>query len=141
MNGSRYQKLGTAINRWTGKAKTWDQSERGLSLVESLIAVAILGVTAVALVVAMSTGMIAVRGMEEGVIAQNLVRTQLEYVKSCPYDSEATSYPDIDTPEGYAISVGVSSVPDTGSDIQKVTATVSREGVDILTVEDYKVSR
>jgi len=138
MNGSRYQKLGTAINRWTGKAKTWGQSERGLSLVESLIAVAILGVTAVALVVAMSTGMIAVRGMEEGVITQNLVRTQLEYVKSCPYDS---SYPTVDTPEGYAISVGVSSIPDTGSDIQKVTATVSREGVDILIVEDYKVNR
>ena len=138
MNGSRYQKLGTAINRWTGRAKTWDQSERGLSLVESLIAVAILGVTAVALVVAMSTGMIAVRGMEEGVITQNLVRTQLEYVKSCPYDS---SYPTVDTPEGYAISVGVDSIPDTGSDIQKVTATVSREGVDILIVEDYKVNR
>ena len=138
MKGSRYRKLGTAINQWTGKAKTWDQSERGLSLVESLIAVAILGVTAVALVVAMSTGMIAVRGMEEEVITQNLVRTQLEYVKSCPYDS---SYPAIDTPEDYTISVGVSSIPDTGSDIQKVTATVSREGVDILIVEDYKVNR
>ncbi len=129
------------------------EDETGLGLVESLAAVAILGVAMVAFVVALSTGSIAVRESDQEAVAQSLVQTQLEYVESYPYNSEAATYPyayiyngtynpnPITLPEGYDISVEVSPIPDTDTDIQQVTVTISREGEEILTVEDYKVNR
>ncbi|GAH90626.1 unnamed protein product [marine sediment metagenome] len=143
----------TAINQWLIKAKVWLQDEKGLGLVESLAAVAILGIAAVAFVAALSTESIVVRQGDQEVMAQSLVQAQLEYVKGYPYDFGATTYPHVYTydaiynpnpvtlPEGYIISVGVDSVPDTDTDIQKITVIISRDGEDILTVEDHKVNR
>ncbi len=128
------------IKRWFGKLRVL-QDERGLSLVESLIAVAILGTTAVVFVVALSTGSIAVRENDQEVVAQSLARTQLEYTKGYPYDPIPASYPTVNATAGYAISVNVTATPDTDTDIQKITVTISREGEDILTVVDYKVNR
>jgi type II secretory pathway pseudopilin PulG len=147
------QKMKTTINQWLVKAKGWLQDEKGVGLVESLVAVAILGIAAVVFVAALSTESIAVREEDQQVVAQSLAQAQLEYVKSYPYDSGATTYPYVDTygatynpnpvtlPEGYTISVEVASIPDTDTDIQKITVTISREGDDILIVEDYKVNR
>ena len=129
------------IRQWLARAKMLIQDQRGLGLVESLVAVAILGTAVTAFIIALSTGSIAVREQEEQVVAQGLAQTQLEYVKSYAYDTEATAYPTVDTPEGYAISVVVSSVPDTDAAIQKITVTISREAEDILAVENYKVNR
>ena len=128
------------IKQWFGKLRVL-QDERGLSLVESLIAVAILGTTAVVFVVALSTGSIAVRENDQEVVAQSLARTQLEYTKGYPYDPVPASYPTVNATAGYAISVNVTATPDTDTDIQKITVTISREGEDILTVVDYKVNR
>ena len=128
------------IKRWFGKLRVL-QDERGLSLVESLIAVAIVGTTAVVFVVALSTGSIAVRENNQEVVAQSLARTQLEYTKGYPYDPIPASYPTVNATAGYAISVNVTATPDTDTDIQKITVTISREGEDILTVVDYKVNR
>lgn len=117
------------------------QAQTGLGLVETLVAVAILGTSVVAFVVALSTGSIAVGKQDEDVVAQGLAQSQLEYVKSCSYDAGASTYPAEAAPEGYTISVGVSSVPNTDDDIQKVTVSIIRDGENILTVEDYKVNR
>jgi type II secretory pathway pseudopilin PulG len=123
------------------RVKKRAQDQRGLGLVETLVAVAILGTSVVAFVVALSAGSIAVGEQGEEVVAQSLVRTQLEYVKGCAYDPEATTYPAVEAPEGYAISVGVTSIAGTDDDIQKITVTISRESENIITVEDYKVNR
>jgi len=133
--------MGMITNQWLARTRVWVQDQRGLGLVESLAAVAILGVVTVAFVVALSAGSIAVRESSQEVVTQRLARTQLEYVKGYPYDPEATTYPAVDAPEGYTVSVEVASIPDTDTDIQKITVTVSREGEDVLTVEDYKVNR
>jgi type II secretory pathway pseudopilin PulG len=117
------------------------QGQRGLGLVETLVAVAILGTSVVAFVAALSAGSIAVGEQDEKVVAQSLAQTQLEYTKSYLYDPEATTYPTVDTPEGYVISVDVASIPDTDADIQKITVTISRDSEDIMTVADYKVNR
>ncbi len=127
------------INQWLARVKVRIQDQRGLGLVESLAAVAILGTAVVAFVVALSAGSIAVREQDQQVVAQSLVRTQLEYIKGLSYD--ITSYPTVDTLEGYTISVEVASIPDTDADIQKITVTISRDGEDLLSVEDYKVNR
>jgi len=129
------------MRQWLRRVKVGVQDERGLGVVESLAAVAILAAAVIAFVVALSTGSIAVREVDQEVITQSLVRTQLEYIKSYPYVPGATTYPKVDAPEGYTISVKVSSILDTNTDIQKITVTILREDVDILTVDDYKVNR
>jgi len=141
--------------QWFRRIKVWVQDETGLGLVESLAAVAILGVAATSFVASLSTGAIAVREGDQEVVAQSLARTQLEYVKNYPYNPEATTYPYVYTynktynpnpitlPEGYDISVVVSPIPEASgnTDIQRITVTISREGVELLTVDNYKVSR
>jgi len=117
------------------------QSQTGLGLVETLVAVSILGTSVVAFVVALSAGSLAVTEQNEAVVAQSLVQTQLEYTKSSTFVPGAATYPAIDTPEDYVIFVEVSSVPDADTDIQKITVTVSRESESILSVSDYKVNR
>ena len=76
----------TTTKQWLARARVWLQDERGLGLVESLAAVAILGVVVAAFVVALSSGTIAVRKGDQEVVAQSLAQTQLEYVKGYPYD-------------------------------------------------------
>jgi type II secretory pathway pseudopilin PulG len=117
------------------------RGQRGLGLVETLIAVAILGTAVVAFVTALSAGSIAVGENDAEMVAQGLAQSQLEYTKSYAYDSGATTYPAVDAPEGYGISVSVSSVPGTDSDIQKIIVTINHEGETVLEVEDYKVNR
>jgi len=133
----------TIVNGWLAGLRVRAQDERGLGLIESMVAVAVLGTAVVAFVTALSTGSTAVRLSEYETIAQRLAQAELENIKSYTYNPEATTYStdDVDTPEGYSISVAVSSIPDTDTDIQKVTATVSLAGEDILTVESYKVNR
>lgn len=117
------------------------QDQRGLGLVESLVAVAILGIAVVAFIVALSAGMLAVREQGREVVAQRLARSQLEHIKSYPYNPEATTYPLVAYPPGYTVAVVVSSVPDADVDIQKIAVTVSDEEGTLLVVEDYKVNR
>lgn len=115
--------------------------ERGIALVESLVALAILGTTVVTLIIALATGSIAVGQTDEATVAQGLARTQLEYIKGYAYDGGATTYPAVAAPPGYAISVGVSAIAGTNADIQKITANITRAGVLVMTIEDYKVNR
>jgi len=119
----------------------WDWDERGITLVESVVAIAILGGGVLTMVLSMSGGALAIRENDQEVSAQSLARTQMEYIKNYTYDPDATTYPTVSVPNGYSISVGVTSVPSTNTNIQKVTANISRDGAVIMTVEDYKVDR
>ena len=126
---------------WLEKAGARLQSQSGMSLVESVVAIGILGIAITAFVTGLSTGSISVREMEQQTIAQRMVRTQLEYVKSYAFEPGAATYPVVSTPEGYTVSVDVTAVPGGDTSIQKITVVVRREGEDLLSVEDYKVDR
>jgi len=128
------------IRQWLGKPELL-QEEKGLTMVESLVTIAIVGVAVVAFAIALSTGSLAVNESDQEVMVQSLARTQLEYIKGYPYDPGASTYPTVNTTDNYSISVAVTSIPDTDANIQKITANISREGQVILTVEDYKVNR
>ena len=131
----------SGIRQWLARMRLRVRDERGLSLIEALVAISVTAVAVVAIVTALSSGAIAVGEGESEAVAQRLARTQLEYVKGSSYDAVGASYSTLDTPEGYALSFDVDTVPDTDNDIQKITVTVSQDGEDILEVEDYKVNR
>jgi len=125
---------------WLRKFKAFED-EKGLTLAESLVTVAIVGVALVTFAVALSTGSLAMSESDQEVTVQSLAQTQMEYIKGYPYDPGATTYPTVSTTDNYSISVAVASVPDADANIQKVTANISRDGQVLLTIENYKVNR
>ena len=128
--------------QWLWKRRLAFSSEKGVGLVESLIAVAIVGIAITALVATLSTGSIAVRKTDERVTAENLAQAQLEYTKAQAYRTAPASYDTIaPLPDGYSISAEGSSISGRDADIQKVTVTVSSNGDIMLVMEDYKMDR
>ncbi len=118
------------------------RDEEGVGLVETLIAVGILGLALTALLAAVSTGSLATSRSQERVTAENMARSQLEYVKSQPYATPPASYATVTpSPGGYAVSAVVEAIPDADSAIEKVTVTVTRDGKTLFVTEDYKVDR
>jgi len=140
-NYGAYRRMRTSIRQRLAWLRLRVKGERGFSLVEALVAVSVTAVAVVALVTALSSGAIAVGEVESETVAQRLARAQLEHIKGLSYDVTGASYSILDAPEGYLISLDYDSVPETDSNIQKITATISREGEDVLVVEDYKVDR
>ena len=116
-------------------------AQEGVGLVETLVAVAVLSVTLVVLLTAISTGSTGVATTEEQVTAQNLARSQLEYTKSQAYQAAPATYATVTPPAGYAVSAVAASIPGADSAIQEITVTVTRAGDTLTTVEDYKVNR
>ena len=129
------------IRRLFGGVRHALRDERGISVVEALVAVAILGTIVVGLIAIFGTGSLAVRTVDIAAAGERLATNQLEYTKSYPYDAGATGYPLVDAPPGYDLAVTVQPVPGADAAIQKVTVTVSYEGEVVLAVENYKVAR
>lgn len=127
------------IRKWL--KKTWRSGQRGSSLLEAAVALLLLGGAVLTMVMSLSGGALAVQKDDQDVTAQGLARTQMEYIKAYPFNASAETYPSVDAPDGYAVSVDVDSVPDTGENIQKITATVTHSGVAVCTLQDYKVNR
>jgi len=68
------------------------RSQKGLSLIEVLIAVAILGVVAVVFLSSLATSSKAIIIADERTNAESLTRSELEYVKSQPFSEASWSY-------------------------------------------------
>lgn len=132
--------MGRRLMRHIWKTRACFSNEAGVGLVESLIAVAIAAIAITAFMAAISTGSMAVQRSDERVTAENLARSQMEYIKGQDYSSSG-SYDTITTPDGYSIAISASTIDSRDiSEIQKVTVTVSYND-DAVTVETYKVNR
>jgi len=121
--------------------------QKGQTLLEVLIAIAILGMIAVPFLTALSTSSRALIIADERTTAESLVRSEIEYVKSCQYDNEtaagpSASYEHADVPSldypGYTVSVDVEALNDPDAGIQNITVTVKRDGEEVLTTSTYK---
>ncbi|MHB8104642.1 MAG: type IV pilus modification PilV family protein [Dehalococcoidales bacterium] len=117
------------------------QSQKGIGLVETLIAVAILGTTVVAFLVALSVGSLTASEQNKETIAQGLAQTQMEYTKNYAFTPGASTYPILSVPATYSVTVSAVAVPGADTNIQKITVNVLKDGGSILTVSDYKVKR
>jgi type II secretory pathway pseudopilin PulG len=126
--------------------------ERGQSLVEELIALAILALSVGILLTSIYTGTAGVKAKHRQVSAEMLARSQLELIQDAPYSADPISaqYPAVAAEPGYTVNVNIeywrassetfiSSLWDDG--MQKITVSVSGSEGAILDMTCYKVDR
>jgi prepilin-type N-terminal cleavage/methylation domain-containing protein len=112
--------------------------EKGNSLIEVLVALALLGVTSVLFLSGVTGSTDARVSMDSRGSAKVIAETVIDSVKKMNYD---TSY-NITVPAsfpGYTANLTVASLAN--GNIQKLTIIVSRYNVPLVTLEDYKVNR
>ena len=115
------------------------KGETGTSLLETIVALALLGIIAVVFLGTLATTSSARSIADEHASSRILAESQMENLKkqeySSSYDPVAISgdYP------GYTASVDVQTLRN-GS-IQKITVTIRHHNRDIESLESYKVSR
>jgi prepilin-type N-terminal cleavage/methylation domain-containing protein len=121
-------------------------SEFGVTLVETLVALAILGVVAVTFLNGLIISSKAVSIADEQAVAGSLARNQMEWLKTVDYVYGATEYSPAPMPDGkdyinYLVTIAVEPlhIPDMG--IQRVIVTVKRSGEAVVRLEGYKVDR
>ncbi len=118
--------------------------EQGFSLIEMLVALAILGLVGVAFALALQAALRAEDITGERVTSENLARAQLEEIRNQGFLSSYTS--SVPVPQGYAIAIDTQPfctpepcTPD--GNLQMNTVTVSRGGRTLVRIEDLKAGR
>ena len=128
------------------------RNEKGATLVEELMTVAIIGVGIVILVAMITTGVIGVRTVDDKVLAESLARSQLEIIKDAAYEADpgTSPYPSVTLLPGYIVSVsieywnagsGTFTTSQRNDGLQKITVTVSTGGTNIIQTAAFKVDR
>ncbi len=113
--------------------------QRGTSLVEVLCAVSILAVALTAFVSAFSTGSLATCLARQRVGAENMARSQLEYMKETAFIDDTDFYtPTISSSTGHTARISATTVY-TG--VQLITVTVFHHDKPMFTIQEYKVDR
>lgn len=117
------------------------KSEKGFSLIEVLISVAIIGLVASTFLGALSTSSRALFITDERTTAKNIAESQLEYVKNLEYDPDGIYNPDDIPPEypGYSATINTVSLRD--GNIQEISVTVDHHGNPVITLTGYKAFR
>jgi type II secretory pathway pseudopilin PulG len=119
-------------------------SEKGISTIEVLLGIVILGLVGVCFLGSVGTGTQATIVTKEQSVAESLVRSEAEYVKGCTYQYDASGYPvdpTLTLPEGWAVPTYVEPVHSSDDGLQKVTVTAEHQGETVLSIVIYKVAR
>jgi type II secretory pathway pseudopilin PulG len=115
-----------------------------------LVALAILGVTAVAFLNGLTTASRAGYIADERATAENLARSQMEWAKNASYSYNATSnatcysiapIPATEDYINYSANITAEPLHDPDDGIQKITVTITRSGKVVFNLEGYKVDR
>jgi len=122
--------------------KTLVRGQKGFSLVEILVSVAILAVVGVAFLSALSTGYLALVLADEDTMAESLTRTEFENIRNANYPIVLGDYPAHKDVLGmYAVDIEVDELGDPAEErpVQLITVHISHQGEVVLTTETYKV--
>ena len=120
--------------------------ESGISLVEALVALAIMGVISVSFLSGMTASSESTFVADEQTTAESLARSQMEKVKTAEYIYGATGYPPEpmpDSPDYINYSAEITAEPLNNPDdgIQKITVAIKRFDNLIFKLESYKGHR
>lgn len=145
------------MRRRLGKIFSGRIGSAGVTLIEVLVGLAILGVIGVAFISGITSTFHAIDVSQERVAAESLAKSQIEYIKVQGYilvddynpASPATSYDLITVPAdlaaaGYSVSISVPQVviseTEGGFELQSINITVTRNNQQKLQVTIYRVS-
>lgn len=129
-----WQSLRHALKPAQGRA---GGKEKGMTILETAIALALLGIVGVFIFYGLTTTSRAVFIARERTTALSLAQSQTEYVNSLDYSAEYSPAP-IPPGEDYAAySASITSVLDGG--IQKITVTIRHHDRPVITLESYKL--
>lgn len=115
--------------------------QRGFTLIETLIALAIVGLLAVVFLgglTSSSRGAISVDQIDTG---RALAESQMEYIKKIPFQSSYTPDTIPAVYSGYSANIDASNALDRDALIQKITVTISCAGKSVYILQDCKASR
>ena len=117
-----------------------------MSFLETLIALAVLGIISVAFLSGLSTTSRAAVISDRRVTAESLARSQMEAVKQVPYVSGASQYTPTQIPSdesytGFSVTITAEPLESPDDGVQKITVTVLRFGTDFYVLQGYKVDR
>ena len=121
------------------------KNQKGFALIETIVALAILGTIGIAVLSGLATSSKATIINEKRATAESLVRSEIEYVKSIAYQTSATQYPvdpSLTIPSGWSVpSPSVQPAHATDDGLQKVTISASHNGSPVLSLIVYKANR
>jgi len=122
--------------------RAFQGSSRGFTLIEVLLALGLVGIIAIAFLGGLSTASRAVLTADVRATAESLARSEMEYVKSQPYQNAPWDY-EGDPPgyDGYAVEVSAEPLDDPDDGIQEITVAVIHDDKEIVTLVGYKVKR
>ena len=120
--------------------------ESGVTFIETVVALAILGVIAVAFLNGLTTTSKSAFIADEQTTAESLAQSQMEWVKNASYSYSATTYSPAPIPSGkdylnYSALITAEPLRDPDDGIQKITVTVKRSDKGVIKLEGYKVDR
>ena len=126
--------------------------EKGATIVEELVSIAIIGIGIVILVAMIMTGAIGVHQVDDTVRSDHLARSQIELIKDASYEADpiTSPYPSVTSIPGYVVAVTIeywnassgsfqSGLRNDG--LQRITVVVSSDGSPLNSLSGYKVDR
>ncbi|MEE8419331.1 MAG: type II secretion system protein [Dehalococcoidales bacterium] len=132
--------------RFLNMCRAFVHCEAGTTLLEVVVALAILGSVAVGFLGGLVTTSRATLLVDERATALSLAQSQMEWAQNSSYTDNATSYSTAPIPAGseyanYSVNITAQPLHNPDDGIQKLTAIVIRSGEQIITIEGYKVDR
>jgi len=132
--------------RFTGILQAFASRESGITLIETVVALAIMGTIAVTFLSGLATTYKAAFIVDEQATAESLAQSQMEWAQNSDYVYSVTQYSSASIPSGrdyinYSATITAESLHNPDDGIQKITVTVKRFGETVIRLQSYKVDR
>jgi type II secretory pathway pseudopilin PulG len=120
--------------------------ESGTTLVEVIVALAILGTIGVCFLSGLATTSKAAYTIDERATAESLAQSQMEWAQNASYSYDATVYSPMPIPSSkdyinYSVTITAAPFNSPDDGIQKITVIVARSDEGVIMLESYKVDR
>ncbi len=129
--------------RMRSEKRPFSPGQRGISLLETLVALAILGAIAVTFINGVNTAIRTTALADERTTAESLAQSQIEWAKKVSYAEEAAQYNPATIPSNsdyrdYSVAIVAEPLNSPDAGLQKITVTISHHGETVFILEGYK---